>query len=414
MRRSVFQKLLWGIPILILCAPLFSHLGSVKEGSHLSLAQTTQKPQGIAKSLLQQVRHISSGSYSRVIMDLSAEVRHETHVLKEDSVKALPPRIYVDLFETRLAMDATQPIVVQDRLLRQVRVGQFSPDVVRVVLDMTSLTDYKTFLLPDPYRLVIDIQGEGNGGERALSDKGKVAPPPAAKKEAPTSIRKIVLDPGHGGKDTGAIGLGGLTEKEIVLSLAKKLAKKLRKEMGVEVILTRRDDSFIPLENRTAIANAENADLFISLHTNASPSRDARGIETYYLDNTNDEAARRLAARENGISRRNISDLQFILSDLVQNYKLEDSITLAHHLQSSLVSHMGQRYGEIKDLGVKKAQFYVLVGAKMPSVLAEILFITNRIEGRQLGKSAYQDTIVDALYQGIKKYRDSTLVVKSL
>ena len=417
----VRQKILGCIAVLIFCLSL----SSVRWAKGISLAAGVQSgPQGAPKSdeeitkpgraLLQQIRHISSESYSRVIMDLSAEVQYETRVLKEDISKSLPPRIYVDLRGARLAMDASQPIVVHDRLLRQVRVGQFSPDVVRVVLDMKSLREHRAFLLPEPYRLIIDIQGDGEGSEPLLREKGKVAPPPAAKKVPPVGIRKIVLDPGHGGKDTGAIGIGGLTEKEIVLSLAKKLARKLTKEMGVEVVLTRKDDSFIHLPDRTAIANAENADLFISLHTNASPHRHARGIETYYLDNTDDEASLRLAARENGISRKNVSDIQFILSDLIQNYKLEDSIGLAHHLQSSLVSHMEQRYGGMKDLGVKKAGFYVLVGAKMPSVLVEILFITHSIEGRQLGKSAYQDAIVDALYQGIKKYRDSSLVVKSL
>ncbi|MGH9896496.1 MAG: N-acetylmuramoyl-L-alanine amidase, partial [bacterium] len=327
---------------------------SGKWSQSISLAAAVPSgPQGVAKEeekagrpLLQQIRHISSDSYSRVIMDLSAEVRYETHILREDPLKDLPPRIYVDLHGARLAMDAVQPIVLQDRLLRQVRVGQFSPEVVRVVLDMKSLRDHKAFLLPDPYRLVIDVQGDGERTVGPPLAKGKGAPP--AKKVVPAGLRKIVLDPGHGGKDTGAIGVGGLTEKRIVLSLARKLAVKLRKEMGVEVVLTRKNDSFLHLEDRTAIANAENADLFVSLHTNASPNRRARGIETYYLDNADDEGSRRLAARENGVSRRNVSDLQFILSDLVQNHKLEDSVALAHHLQSSLVHQIAQRDGGVR------------------------------------------------------------------
>jgi len=184
--------------------------------------------------------------------------------------------------------------------------------------------------------------------------------------------------------------------------------------MGIEVVLTRDDDSFLHLEDRTAIANAENADLFISLHTNASPNPRARGLETYYLDNTDDEASMRLAARENATPRRSVSDLQFILSDLTQNSKLEDSITLAHHVHSSLASHVGKKYGDVRDLGVKKALFYVLVGAKMPSVLAEIFFITNKTEGRYLRRSSYQNTVVDALYQGIKKYQEATVVAKNL
>ena len=367
------------------------------------------------RALLTQIRHTSSQSYTRVIMELSGEARYETHVLKEESSKGLPPRIYVDLLGARLAMDATNPIPVQDGLLRQVRVGQFSPDVVRVVLDMSSLRGHSAFLLPDPFRLVVDIQGQRNGQELAALEKEKdLSPSLKGTKPLSGGLHKIVLDPGHGGKDPGAMGVGGIAEKDIVLSIAKKLAKKLKREMGIEVVLTRQTDSFIPLEDRTAIANAEDADLFISLHVNSSPNPHARGIETYYLNNTDDEAAIRLAARENGTSRRGISDLQFILSDLTQNSKLEDSITLAHRIHSSIVSQIGQKHGEVKDLGVKKALFYVLVGAHMPSVLVELLFITNKTEARALTRQAYQDTIVDALYDGIKKYHQSTLVVKNL
>lgn len=367
------------------------------------------------KALLTQIRHTSSQTYTRISMDLSAEIGFETHVLKEEPSKGLPPRIYVDLKGTRLGMDGNQPMVIQDRLLRQVRVGQFSQDVVRVVLDMSSLTGHKAFLLPDPYRLVIDIQGQREGVELAALEKKRQLPTPRKPiKPAVPALRKIVLDPGHGGKDPGAIGVGGIQEKEIVLAVAKKLAKRLKDEMGIEVVLTRRDDTFIPLEDRTAIANAEDADLFISLHVNSAPNPEAKGLETYYLDNTTDEASIRLAARENGTSRRGISDLQFILSDLTQNSKLEDSVTLAHRLQASVVSHMGQKYGEVKDLGVKKALFYVLVGARMPSVLVELFFLTNKKEGRALARQSYQDALVEALVEGVKKYQESAQIVKNL
>ena len=382
--------------------------GEEKRSPPLTVVQPRQ-------ALLTQVRHTSSQSYTRIIMDLSSEIRFETHVLKEEPSKGLPPRIYVDLLGTRLGMDGAQPIVVQDRLLRQVRVAQFSPDIVRVVLDMSSLNGHNAFLLPDPDRLVIDIQGQRDREQfAALEKKRDLLPPRKTVKPPVSGLRRIVLDPGHGGKDPGAIGVRGAAEKDVVLSVAKKLAKKLKAEMGIEVVLTRRDDSFIPLEDRTAIANAEDADLFISLHVNAAQKSAARGIETYYLDNTSDEASIRMAARENGTSRKSISDLQFILSDLTQNSKLEDSISLAHRLHTSVVSHMGQRYGAVKDLGIKKALFYVLVGARMPSVLIEMFFITNKTEGRELTRSAYQDALVDALFDGIKKYQETTQVVKNL
>jgi N-acetylmuramoyl-L-alanine amidase len=361
------------------------------------------------------VRFLSSSDYIRVMMDLSQAVRYETHRLPEDPAKGLPPRIYVDIFGARLAMDSKEPIVVHDGLLRQVRVAQFSQDVVRVVLDMTSLRNHHTFLLPDPYRLVIDIQGQKKGETLAAIDKNKALPYSGKEKKIPRAgIKKIVLDPGHGGKDPGAIGVGGVAEKDIVLNVAKKLAKRLRNEMGLEVVLTRKDDTFVDLENRTAIANAEDADLFVSLHMNASPNGDAKGVETYYLDNTTDEASLRLAARENGTSRKNISDLQFILSDMTQNMKLEDSITLAHRLHASLVGGMSKKMGEVKDLGVKTALFYVLVGARMPSVLVEMFFITNKTEGRAMSQESYQDAMAEALFEGIQKYNQTTIAAKTL
>ena len=203
-------------------------------------------------------------------------------------------------------------------------------------------------------------------------------------------------------------------EKDLVLSVAKKLAAKLNTELGVQVVLTRKDDRFIALEDRTYMANAEDADLFISLHMNASPNSDAHGVETYYLDNTTDEAAMRLAARENASARKNISDLQFILSDMTQNMKLEDSITLAHRLQQSVVGGMSKVIGDVRDLGVKKALFYVLVGARMPSVLIEMFFVTHRVEGQVMNREAGQDAMVNSLFDGIQRYGQSITIARTL
>ena len=346
------------------------------------------------KTLVTGLRFLSSKATTRILLELSQESKYEIHRLKEDSVKGIPPRIYIDILGAKLALASRDPVPT-DGLLSQVRLGQYSADVVRVVLDMQSLGAHNAFLLTDPYRLVIELQGQ-KGQERVLTNEPPVKVEATARRSmaqtrkpnatapAVNNLRKIVLDPGHGGKDPGAIGAGGLAEKDIVLSIAKKLAVKLKNEMGMEVVLTRKDDRFVALEDRTAMANAEDADLFISLHVNASPNAEARGIETYYLDNTTDEAAMRLAARENATSRKNISDLQFILSDMTQNMKLEDSITLAHQLQGALVGGMSKVMSDVKDLGVKKALFYVLVGARMPSVLVEMFFITNRTEGRAM------------------------------
>ena len=374
------------------------------------------------------LRLLSWKNFTRVMLELSHGAQYEVLRIKDDPAKGIPPRMYVDIRGARLALNSKElvPVPVDDRLLRQVRVSQYSAEVVRVVLDLTILGDHNAFMLPDPHRLVIDLHGQQTPERAAVKEeaaKGEKtsrlgAPLRDTKAALPlanaTGIRKIVIDPGHGGKDPGAIGVGGIMEKDVVLSIAKKLALKLKNEMGVQVVLTRNDDRFVALEDRTHRANAEDADLFISLHMNASASGEARGVETYYLDNTSDEAALRLAARENGGARKNVSDLQFILSDMTQNLKLEDSITLAHRLQQSVVGGMTETVGEVRDLGVKTALFYVLVGARMPSVLVEMFFVTHRVEGPAMSREASQDAMANSLFDGIQKYSHSIMVAKPL
>ena len=361
---------------------------------------------------------------TRVMLDLSHETKFEVRRLKEDPLKRTPERIYIDILGAKLAPGSRDTLSVDDGVLRQVRVGQYNADVVRVVLDMNAVRAHNAFIIPEPTQLVIDILAQGTQHKAPTKEVAMRVEPAshkpvavAKKADLPASgggLRKIVLDPGHGGKDPGAIGAGGIAEKDIVLSVARKLARKLKAELGVQVVLTRHDDRFVPLEERTALANSENADLFISLHVNASLNSEASGIETYYLDSTTDEAAIRLAARENRTSRRNISDLQFILSDMMQNMKLEDSITLAHRLQGALVGGMAKVMGEVKDLGVKKALFHVLVGARMPSVLVEMFFISNRVEERAMSQDSHQDAMVEALYEGIQKFGQTNLMAKTL
>ncbi len=214
----------------------------------------------------------------------------------------------------------------------------------------------------------------------------------------------VVLDPGHGGAELGASGVDNHNEKDVVLSISKKLAILLKVEYGIEAILTRSGDSNMPLNERTEIANKSKADLFISIHANASKNSRAEGIETYYLDNTNDKSSLKLAKKENSVKGGMRTDLQFILSDLIQTAKLEDSITLAHSLQDSLISRLTQRYKGIKNLGVKKAPFYVLVGAHMPCALVEVAFIDHPKEGRRLLTEEYQSHVASSLALGVDKY----------
>lgn len=222
----------------------------------------------------------------------------------------------------------------------------------------------------------------------------------------------IVIDPGHGGEDLGASGVGGLLEKDIVLDVALRLERRLQKEVGAIVRLTRRKDVFVPLAERTNLANDFDADLFISLHVNASPSSNLSGFETFYLDNTDDQASKSLAEREN----RSIqfesapNDLQFMLSDLIQNAKLDDSIVFAHTVHRSLFTTLGKRFGVIPDLGVRKAPFYVLVGAHMPCILVELLFVDHKEDGKKLANEQFREALAQGVSIGVQRFLAGTRV----
>ena len=231
----------------------------------------------------------------------------------------------------------------------------------------------------------------------------------ALAKQLALGVKKIVIDPGHGGRDYGAPGyLKGIHEKKIVLQIAKKLAKKIRSRLHCEVIMTRQNDKFLTLEERTAIANTKNADLFISIHTNAARNRRAYGIETYFLNLATDDAAILVAARENATSAKNISDLETILSDLMQNAKINESSRLATYVQKALYKGMKKKYSKIKSKGVKQAPFYVLLGAQMPAILVETSFISNPRECRRLSNAKYQENLCNSIVDGIKRYIQET------
>jgi len=218
-----------------------------------------------------------------------------------------------------------------------------------------------------------------------------------------------VIDPGHGGHDPGAVGYyKQVLEKNVVLSIGSRLARKIRQEIGCEVVMTRSTDRFLTLEERTAIANTKNADLFISLHTNSHRDKRASGVETYFLNLATDENSILVAARENATTRKNISDLQKILRDLMQHAKINESSRLATFVQKNLIKYMRGKYNKVNDKGVKQAPFYVLLGANMPSILIEVSFISNKTECERLSGNEYQEHLCNSIIRGIRAYIGET------
>ena len=361
------------------------------------------------KNTIQGLRYSTYKSYTRVVVDISGPVEYsQNHISK-------PARIFFDLKDCSLSDKVKFSVPIKDGIIESVRIAQYDKDTVRVVLDIAKSKKYYAFMLEDPNRLVIDVYSSNEGLSSNNKKKGHDSPVTINKNL--NEIRTVVIDAGHGGKDPGAVGPRGVSEKGITLYVAKKLGKILRDRYAMKIIYTRQKDVFIPLNRRTHIANSNNADLFISIHTNASKKRNVRGIETYFLNWTNKRENMRVAARENRISikkMKKVQDgLQFILQDLARKNKNEESMRLAHSVQNSMVNSLKKNYSKIENLGVKYALFYVLVGAEMPSVLAEISFISNYEEEKRLSRDSYKNKIAEAIANGIKAYiSQSTLIVK--
>ncbi|MGD0567401.1 MAG: N-acetylmuramoyl-L-alanine amidase [Candidatus Sulfotelmatobacter sp.] len=459
------------------------------------------------------IRHWSTPDYTRVAIDVESDVKFSSQRI--DS----PSRIFFDLRDTKLASTLVgKSFDVDDGFLKKVRVAQFAPGRTRVVLEVDSLSDYDAFLLPNPYRLIIDIHGK-KGRPKQFKDNAKDADettsaeaedvsapetsldagpdaseakafspvraaairkpqtpivkkiveadaadddigsrPGAAMRNSPADshhksglgalaldkpgsafagsdldvreakptasgdrsliralglkIGKIVIDPGHGGHDTGTIGPEGLEEKDLVLDVGRRLGKLLETRLGSEVVYTRKDDTFIPLETRTAIANQARADLFVSIHANSSRDPEARGVETYYLNFTSSPEALEVAARENAVSEKSIYELQDLVKKITLKDKIEESREFAGDVQQSLHSGLAVKSPAIRDRGVKKAPFIVLIGANMPSILAEISFVSNPTDEHRLATSEYRQRIAESLYRGIAKYVNGLSGVK--
>lgn len=374
-------------------------------------------------ALLSEIKHWSNPDYTRISLELDRDVTWEAHELGKVS-SGKPGRVYIDINRTKLGR-GVRDITIGDGLLKGARVGQYKTDVVRVVLDTENIKDFKVFLLSEPTRLIIDVRGERPAEISRLEPTISAAPEPASalrrdeqpavtdrkprpqKKNAISKIRRIVVDPGHGGHDPGAIGPTGLQEKEVVLAIGLKLRDLLKDELGLDVVMTRSTDVFIPLEERTAIANKVNADLFLSVHANAAANRNAAGIETYYLNLAKTEKTAQLAAKENGTSLEKVSVLQAILFDLMANYKLNDSAHMAEEVQKAVYKKIRGQHADAKNLGVKQGPFYVLVGATMPSILVESAFVSNPQEEARLRDPAYQELTAEGIMEGVRGYISS-------
>lgn len=368
-------------------------------------------------SKLSSVRVWSSPEYTRVVLDLSQPVPFESHQLKGKN-----PRIYVDLKGVNITREIAENQQVKDGIVSQIRSSQLDPSQVRVVLDLTWAGEYQVFALENPYRVVIDVRKPTADDSPQLeldalssSDADYIAGilNDVPENVAPTlhvpqhntnaGINLIVIDAGHGGKDPGAVGHSSL-EKDVTLQIAKKLAMALRKDLGCKVLLTRSDDRYLKLHSRTAYANKVGADLFISLHANASTNRNAYGLETYYLNLSKNDQAAAVAARENGTSLEDVGNLEAILFDLMANAKINESSRLAAEIQHAMVKYLSPKFSRIKDLGVRQGPFHVLLGATMPSVLVETAFISNEREEKRLNSDDYQKKVAQAIVRGVKDY----------
>jgi N-acetylmuramoyl-L-alanine amidase len=416
-------------------------------------ASPAGRPEADAPTVLRAIQRTVLPDVVRITLELEHEVSYA-----EQRIDG-PPRLFFDLRNVQAAPDLVDSVLSYDGdVVSKIRLGRHPDNTVRVVIDLQDVARHSVFTLYNPFRLVIDFvratsrtstslpappaSGPEPSGPRTEGPTPAAPAPPAtntpataaaaapvpSKPPAPApspappaantaggfsiarqlglSVARIVIDPGHGGHDPGA-QVKGLDEADLVLDVALRLEKVLQDEPGLEVTLTRRTNVYVPLEERTAIANRQNADLFLSIHANASRNTAARGIETYFLNFASSPDAEAVAARENAASERTMHQLPDIIRAIALNNKLDESRDLAAMVQESLVTRLRRTNKDVRNLGVKKAPFVVLIGAEMPSVLAEIGFITNKSDVQLVKSATYRQRIAEALETAVLKYRRS-------
>lgn len=355
------------------------------------------------------VRHWSYPDYTRIVIELDREIdiKREPKRLAANPTAGRPERLYLDLEGVWVGRRYAKGIEVHDGLLEGIRIGQNTKSAIRVVIDLERYASHRMLMLAHPDRLVLDVYGPRPGAETLRW------PTPDGDSQRPLlpssmrSVRTVVLDPGHGGRDPGAIGVGGLREKQVTLAMARALRQDLEGR-GFRVVLTRDGDQTLTLEDRTAMAEAARGDLFVSLHANAARRRSVRGVETYYLDENHERHSVTVAARENGVDRHEVNALQRTLAKLRVHEVSPQSQKLAQMIQDRIVKGMPRPYGPVSDLGVKKGPFYVLFLSTMPAVLVEAGFLTNQAEAERLRDERYIAAMAGQIAEALTLYRDTS------
>jgi N-acetylmuramoyl-L-alanine amidase/putative methionine-R-sulfoxide reductase with GAF domain len=372
---------------------------------------------GSGPALVSGVHHFSENGVSTVVIDLGGPVQYRKNRLPS------PDRIYFDLLDTTLAPGMNGQVVeVKDGLVNRIRVAQPTDKITRVVLETTSGSNFWDTLEQNPYRLVIEVRSpEALKPEEQTKPVLTPAPAPqqSTRVTAPTSggeaarahgaKLRVVIDAGHGGWDLGTVGRGGLLEKTLVLDVAQNLGKMLESRLGCDVIYTRRDDNYVSLEERAEIANHAQADLFLSVHANYSSLVSARGVETYYSSFFSPPEAREIEYRENATA---VSTTLTKLSGRALKEKVDQSRKLAASVQHALYGALASQNVGIRNRGVREASFVVLTGTEMPSILAEISFVSSPTDEEKLQRAEYREQIAEALYKGVERFASTTHRVK--
>lgn len=372
---------------------------------------------------VRNLRYHQHPDFFRLVLEIEKVREYYSAELKN------PERLYLDIFQARLKPELHgTSSQVNSPCVKNLRLAQKNPSTVRLTLELVPGTKLaqKIYYLKDPDRLVVDLYPRPAAASQALSAArlsesrpGSQPPPPTEHQPHPATptssgyslvrqlglgVKRIVLDPGHGGSDPGCISPSGLKEKDVALDLARRLKVLLETQGKFEVFLTRDSDLTLPLEKRTALANQKGADLFISIHLNASPRKNRTGVETFYLNFSPDPAVNELAARENASSNKNIRDMKLIVDKIIKNSKYEESRDLAEKIHNHLLKHLKQNFGPRDDLGVKGGPFWVLIGSEMPAVLVEASHLSNAKEEAALKTETYREAVAVGLFRGIIEY----------